>query len=350
MAKSKSEAIDWSHWARLREVKVYEALALLDGQEPPENCPDADDESTAYRKRMRLLLDALSKRERFGPRTLNLSDPLLHGVDLAEVGRWAKANGYPLPDKFPCAVPRADAIRANTTGCSVIRWNLWTSVPHMPLWEAVALVLNIEPSSLKRSRQEWMAGPGGGPIFESRSFPSATSRDDFNTALSFAERAANAAGPIHLRAELAVGMNKRTALVSLREVVAFLAGCGLEGIPAPLLSLASNSGQAASVAAEPVVQAEASPPLAGDSGLSTGYGLLTDDAKEDRRKEMLQRFRELDGRRPSERGSGKPKGTRGALTRLSEETGMHTKNLGELLDKAIKEKATSDRWSELVRR
>ena len=244
MAKSKSEGIDWGYWAKLREVRVYEALALLDGQEPPEDCSDPDDESSAYRKRMRLLLDALSNREWFGPHTLNMGDPLLHGVSLAEVGRWAKSNGYTLPDEFPCAVAQAGAVQASETRGPVIRWNLWMSVPLVELWQAVALVLNIEPTSLKRSGQEWMAGSGGGPIFEPQSFPSAIKRDDFSTALDFAERVTNVTGPIHLRDRLAVGMNKRTALVSLHEVVAYFVSCDWPDMPAPLVALLPHPGSA----------------------------------------------------------------------------------------------------------
>lgn len=186
---------------------------------------------------MRLLLDALSNREWFGPLTLNISEPLLHGLNLAELGRWARANGYTLPDEFPCAAAQAGAVQASETRGPGIRWNLWMSVPLIELWQAVALVLNIEPTSLKRSGQEWMAGPGGGPIFEPHSFPSAIKRDDFSTALDFAERVTNVAGPIHLRDRLAVGMNKRTALVSLHEVVEYFVSCDWPDIPAPLREL-----------------------------------------------------------------------------------------------------------------
>jgi hypothetical protein len=118
-----------------------------------------------------------------------------------------------------------------------IAWPLWLASPRVALWEAVALVLNIEPSSLEPLRDGWMAGPGRGPFFERRSFPTPKQRDQFEKALSFAERAANVAGPIHLRVGLAVGMNKRTAEVTLSEVVAFLVSCEWPDIPAELLTL-----------------------------------------------------------------------------------------------------------------
>ena len=132
----------------------------------------------------------------------------------------------------------------------MITWKLWARVPTVALWEAVALVLDIEPRSLEPSANGWMAGPGRGPFFTPRSFPSEAKRADFDKALSFAERAANAAGPIYLRTGLAVGMNKRTAQVSLAEVVAYFIGCDWPDIPAPLLALVSA---AADMTAPPVV-------------------------------------------------------------------------------------------------
>ena len=119
----------------------------------------------------------------------------------------------------------------------MITWKLWASAPTVALWEAVALVLEIDPRSLEHLRHGWMDGPGRGPFFEKRSFPSQAKREDFDTALTFAERAANAAGPIYLRTGLAVGMNRRTAQVSLAEVVAFFVSCEWPNIPAPLLAL-----------------------------------------------------------------------------------------------------------------
>lgn len=132
-----------------------------------------------------------------------------------------------------------------------IAWKLWATVPEVALWEAVALVLDIDPRSLQPLRDGWMAGPGRGPLFEPRSFPSEAKREGFDSALSFAERAAKVAGPIYLRTGLAVGMNKRTAQVSLAEVVAYFVGCDWPDIPAPLLALVP-------AVTEPTAQAEPS--------------------------------------------------------------------------------------------
>ena len=140
----------------------------------------------------------------------------------------------------------------------MVAWKLWTSVPHVALWEAVALLLEIEPGSLKHHRDGWMAGPGRGPTFEPRSFPSREKLQRFDVALGFAERAANVAGPIHLRIELASGMNKRKAQVSLPEVVAFFVSVEWPNVPPPLLALVS-SGVLVSQAADKVYAAAATP-------------------------------------------------------------------------------------------
>jgi len=109
-------------------------------------------------------------------------------------------------------------------------------MPEVELWEAVALVLEIEPTDLKPSKDQWLVGAGKLPVFSSHSFPSQQKQTDFDTALRLAERFTNIAGPIHLRTGLASGMNKRMALVSLSEVVAFFVSRECPDIPPPLLA------------------------------------------------------------------------------------------------------------------
>ena len=94
-------AIDWPSWGKLKEVKVFEALALLDNTEPGEEPPEQEDTTPTYRKRLRLLLDAMSDRQQFAPGTLNMGNPQLHGVSLIAVGKWAPRNQIPLPAGFP---------------------------------------------------------------------------------------------------------------------------------------------------------------------------------------------------------------------------------------------------------
>lgn len=109
-----AKKIDWPYWRKLREVKIYEAVSLLLGEEPEDGPPDLDDVSTEYRKTMRLLLDALSDQSFFTPGTRNIGNSALHGVRLAEVGAWAVANGYTLPTEFPIASPSAEGSQQGT--------------------------------------------------------------------------------------------------------------------------------------------------------------------------------------------------------------------------------------------
>ena len=158
-----------------------------------------------------------------------------------------------------------------------IAWKLWATVPEVALWEAVALLLAIEPGSLQPLRYGWMAGPGREPFFEPRSFPNDAKREGFESALSFAERAAKVAGPIYLRTGLAVGMNKRTAQVSLAEVVAFFVSCEWPDIPAPLLALVPAA--ACSPASKPagLAPADEVPSIAPVSKATTPPPLTTPD-------------------------------------------------------------------------
>jgi hypothetical protein len=156
--KSGAGRPEWDHWAKLSEVKVYEALALLENEEPPESCPDPDDESPAYRKRMRRLLDALPDREWFTPKTLDMGNALLCGVNLPEVGRWAKANGITLPAGFPVAGPR-------------IAWEFWKARKSVALWEACMLSVGIDPDNAQHSENGWMAGTTD-PVLKDATFPS----------------------------------------------------------------------------------------------------------------------------------------------------------------------------------
>ncbi len=141
----------------------------------------------------------------------------------------------------------------------MIKWNLWTGVPRVKLWEAVALVLEIPPRSLEPTPHGWMnAGPGreAAPSFLPRSFPSNEKRRAFDEALEFAERGASFDGPIHILSTPFMGMSKRKAEVSLPEVVAFFVSCDWPDIPATLLALMSTGADV--------------PPTAGANNLPTG--------------------------------------------------------------------------------
>ena len=161
---------DWAYWTKLKEVKVFEALALLDAQEPPEDCPDPDEEGSVYRRRMRLLLDALPNREWFSPHSLNIGNSLLFGVSLPEVGRWAKENGINLPGGFPVAPPR-------------IAWEFWKARRTVKLWEACLLSLGLDPERVRFSANGWMAGIEADPIFEADTFPNAATEQAYRRRL-----------------------------------------------------------------------------------------------------------------------------------------------------------------------
>ena len=116
-------------------------------------------------------------------------------------------------------------------------------MPTVALWQAVALVLDIDPLSLERQTDKGMAGHGPWPSFSARSFPSKAKRVDFDRAIRLAELAANFGGPIRLE----VGgypfvRNKRTAEVSLAETAAFFASLDWPDIPPPLLVLVEPAG------------------------------------------------------------------------------------------------------------
>jgi hypothetical protein len=51
-------------------------------------------------------------------------------------------------------------------------WRFWTKIKAVKVWQAIVLSLDIDPDGMKHHPDAWMAGPGNGPIFEDRSFPS----------------------------------------------------------------------------------------------------------------------------------------------------------------------------------
>ena len=68
----------------------------------------------------------------------------------------------------------------------MVAWNLWTNVPTVKLWEAVALVLEIEPTSLRWPSPHYAYER---LPFRARGFSSQAECDDFDKAMNFVERA-----------------------------------------------------------------------------------------------------------------------------------------------------------------
>ena len=61
-----------------------------------------------------------------------------------------------------------------------IDWRYWQILPEVQQWEACALSLGIDPESMRRHPQAWMAGgPGAGPMFTAASFPNREAETEF---------------------------------------------------------------------------------------------------------------------------------------------------------------------------
>lgn len=243
--------IDWNYWSKLKEVKVFEALALLDNMEPGEEPPDPDETSPQYRKRLRLLLDAMSDGRHFSPGTLNIGDASQNGVQLKQVAHWALSNDIGLPQNFPRQTPAKEpppplkTVNTNsgpwpprrTELPPPIDWTFWRAMVTVKLWQACALVVGMDPDRLKRHPQRWMAGPGGGPMFENRSFASAEAKDRLEKAMRLAETAVSYMdGPIFPKGKPVPG-HKLEKDVSLAEVVAFFRSCEWPDIPPEIASI-----------------------------------------------------------------------------------------------------------------
>jgi hypothetical protein len=62
-------------------------------------------------------------------------------------------------------------------------WRFWSKIKAVKVWQAVALSLGIDPDGMNHNPNAWMAGPGGDPIFESRSFPSDATKIEYDKRL-----------------------------------------------------------------------------------------------------------------------------------------------------------------------
>lgn len=168
-----SKGVDWDYWRKLPEVRLFEALALLDGVEPTEEPPAAEDCSQEYRKRFRLLLSSLPDQSLFVPCTLHLTEPALHGVRLLDLARWALAHGIALPEGFPrpALPPKAPApitpivgsSRSSPSGSAQANWAKWKLIPKVELWKAVCLSLDIEPDEERLGMRLWLQSRRGIP-------------------------------------------------------------------------------------------------------------------------------------------------------------------------------------------
>lgn len=247
-----SQSIDWLYWLKLPEVKVFEALALLHNTEPGSEPPDREDASPEYRKSLRLLLACLSDRSIFTPGTLNMGDPALHGVRLLEVGAWAIANGYKLPEKFPRPVriskapspitPVRGAGSVPSRSPSPANWNKWKFIPKCELWKAICLTLDIEPNEEKHIMSSWLQSRHGVPY----GFP-----EDFADRLQIAQANVSTNGPIHPQSLYVGVLNNPYGEVLLSEVAAASLSWGWK-IPQAMQSLSIPIAAATPEPPEPV--------------------------------------------------------------------------------------------------
>lgn len=114
-----------------------------------------------------------------------------------------------------------------------INWKYWGSLQDWTQWDAFALSLNLNPENLEKSPNSWMAGPGRGPTFLSKSFPSRAVELEFQRRLTMFGRV--------------IG-GRPLATVSPAQFAAWCLNVGLEGLPPELVAMAATEPQAAPVA------------------------------------------------------------------------------------------------------
>lgn len=119
-----------------------------------------------------------------------------------------------------------------------IDWQFWKNMRTVKLWQACALITGLDPDSLKGHPQAWMAGPGTGPVFDSKCFPGLDAKARFDKALRLAESAVSYMnGPIFPKGPPYPGKTTEKD-VSLSEVAAFFHSCEWPDMPEPMQSLA----------------------------------------------------------------------------------------------------------------
>jgi len=60
-------------------------------------------------------------------------------------------------------------------------WMEWKYTPQVRVWQACALSLDIEPNSIKRTKDSWLTGPGIDQLFEDESFQSENEKKEFKS-------------------------------------------------------------------------------------------------------------------------------------------------------------------------
>ncbi len=176
-----------------------------------------------------------------------------------------------------------------------INWKYWGSLQDWTQWDAFALSLNLNPENLEKSPNSWMAGPGRGPTFLSKSFPSQAIEVEFERRLTMFGRV--------------IG-GRPLATVSPAQFAAWCLHEGLEDLPPELVAMAEPK-------AAPVATPE-----------PTAAPVVAESA-EQRRVRWLGMF-EAEEKREK----------RGALQRLANSEGVDRSNMGKDIAKARAERDT----------
>ncbi|MFO1252270.1 MAG: hypothetical protein U1E77_14305 [Inhella sp.] len=141
-------------------------------------------------------------------------------------------------------------LEARARASAPVKWQIWLNASEVRLWESVALICDIEPTSLAEDPNAWQDARRLRPYLLDSSFPSQRIRQRFDDALLLAERSATVQGPIRLASDVPPS-RRRMARVSLVDVLAFFVRCNWSGIPAELAALIGNPSSMQTDAAEP---------------------------------------------------------------------------------------------------
>ncbi|MES2977911.1 MAG: hypothetical protein V4731_05760 [Pseudomonadota bacterium] len=119
-----------------------------------------------------------------------------------------------------------------------VDWTFWLNMRTVKLWQACALVVEIEPDQLIHSPTAWMV-PHAGPIFKETSFPNLATKARYDKALRLAESAVSYMnGPIYPQGTPQPG-NQAEKDVLLTQVVAQFLIWKWEDVPEQLRELSA---------------------------------------------------------------------------------------------------------------
>lgn len=141
-----------------------------------------------------------------------------------------------------------------------IDWRYWRISPEIQQWEACALSLGLNPESMRRHPQAWMAEPSAGPIFTNSSFPNREAETEFKKRQRLLEASVFTSGFFPTVRGLVMGARWK-ATIRLNEFATWMAHIGLD-MPPELYTLHEPASKPqATPPSEPVTPAAAAPPV-----------------------------------------------------------------------------------------